>query len=334
MIEAVIGRRDGTVRTTTAEDVGDLTALRESDDLTWIDATDGDAGDLERLADAFDVHSLSVDDVAAGGRTKVEEFDAYTLVRVNVIDAGADAASGPTDDLRGTTLGLFIGANWLVTYAAEPVAAVDTVRAAVERNRNAASVRDRGADFLASRVVAELVEEYFDVLNEIEGRLERIEEAVIGDPSEATLHEINDVRRDLLAFRRLLWPTREAVAMLALSDVDHVRERTRKYYRDVYEELVELVELTETYRDLATGSRDVYLNALAMSTNDVMKKLTVVATIVLPLTFVAGVYGMNFGGSPYNMPELGWRFGYPAAMLGMAAVAALLVAYFRQEGWL
>ncbi|WP_137289671.1 magnesium/cobalt transporter CorA [Natronorubrum halophilum] len=333
MMDVVVGRRDGTVRTTTVERTADLTTLRDSSDLTWIDATDGTASDLHQLADAFDIHSLSVDDVAVGGRTKVEEFDDYTLVRVSSIESGV-ATSDPTDDLRGTTLGLFFGSNWLVTYAADPVDAVETVRTSVARDHGHASVHERGVDFLAYRIVTELVEEYFDVIDDIERRLERIEAAVIDDPSEATLHEINDVRYDLLAFRRLLWPTREAIAMLALGDVGHVHEKTRKYYRDAYEEIVELVELTETYRDLATGSRDVYLNTLAMSTNEVMKKLTVVATIVLPLTFVVGVYGMNFDGSPYNMPELGWTFGYPATMLGMAAVAALLLGYFWREGWL
>ena len=116
--------------------------------------------------------------------------------------------------------------------------------------------------------------------------------------------------------------------------VSGVGESTEKFYRDVYDHLVQLVDLTETYRDLASGARDIYLNALSMSTNDVMKTLTVVATIVLPLTFVAGVFGMNFGDGPFNMPELGWRFGYVAVVLGMTGMAAVLVVYFREEGWL
>jgi len=114
----------------------------------------------------------------------------------------------------------------------------------------------------------------------------------------------------------------------------HVRSGTQKYYRDVYDHLVQHVELVETYRDLASGARDIYLNTLSQSTNEVMKRLTVVATIILPLTFVVGVYGMNFGGGPYNMPELGWRFGYPAVMMGMGLIAAVMLGYFRSSGWL
>jgi magnesium transporter len=122
--------------------------------------------------------------------------------------------------------------------------------------------------------------------------------------------------------------------VLSRGDADHVQEATEKYYRDVYDHLVQHVELVETYRDLASGARDIYLNTLSQSTNEVMKRLTVVATIILPLTFVVGVYGMNFGGGPFNMPELEWRFGYPAVLLGMALTAAAMLQYFRAEGWL
>lgn len=127
---------------------------------------------------------------------------------------------------------------------------------------------------------------------------------------------------------------RDTLSILARGDPAHVGEETERYFRDVYEHLVQLVEFTETYRDLVTGTRDIYLNSLSMSTNEVMKKLTVVATIVLPLTFVAGIYGMNFAESPYNMPELAWEFGYPAVMLGMAAIALTMIVYFYRKDWL
>jgi magnesium transporter len=331
MTNAVVRRPDGTVRTTTVESAADLSAVRDADGVTWVDATGGDEDALALVSEAFALHDLSAEDVRVGGRAKVEEFDEYTLVRVNSVEDRTGSWT-VTDSIRDVSLGLFVGSDWLVSYSTEPLAAVDGVRDALVRGRG--RIRERGPDFLAYLVVTTLIEEYFRVLDDLEARLERIEDAVIDDPSSATLEEINDVRRDLLAFRRLVWPTREAIATLALGDVTNVDERTRRYYRDAYEELVELVELTETYRDLASGSRDIYLNTVAMSTNEVMKKLTVVATIVLPLTFVAGVYGMNFEGSPYNMPELAWTFGYPATMLGMLAVAVILLVYFRREGWL
>lgn len=330
-MDAVVREPDGTVQTTAIENAADLAMVRESDGVTWIDATGGDEGALALVSEAFGLHDLSADDVRAGGRAKVEEFDEYTLLRVNSVKRQTDSWT-VTDPIRDVSVGLFVGSDWLVSYSMEPLAAIDDVREALVRGRG--QIRKRGPDFLAYLVVTTLVEEYFHVLDDLEARLERIEDAVIDGPSSMTLEEINEVRRDLLAFRRLVWPTREAIATLALGDVTNIDELTRRYYRDAYEELVELVELTETYRDLASGSRDIYLNTVAMSTNEVMKKLTVVATIVLPLTFVAGVYGMNFEGSPYNMPELAWTFGYPATMLGMLAVAVILLVYFRHERWL
>lgn len=175
-----------------------------------------------------------------------------------------------------------------------------------------------------------IVDDYFEVLDRIEDQIEAVEEEVTTSTDVETLEVINNVRRELLSFRKLLWPTREAVGYLARGDPDQIREQTEKYFRDVYDHVVQLVDLTETYRDLASGARDIYLNTLSLSTNEVMKKLTVVATIVLPLTFVAGVYGMNFT----TMPELGWKYGYSAVMLGMVAMTAILVAYFREAGYI
>jgi len=131
-----------------------------------------------------------------------------------------------------------------------------------------------------------------------------------------------------------VWPAREAVGLLARGDPKEVQPQTEKYFRDIYDHLVQIVDLTETYRDLVAGARDIYLNTVSQSTNEVMKVLTVVATIFIPLTFVAGIYGMNFTGGPYNMPELEWTFGYPAAMLGMILMAAVMLAHFQRRGYL
>jgi magnesium transporter len=192
----------------------------------------------------------------------------------------------------------------------------------------------RDADFTAYRILDAVVDEYFAILDEIGRDIEAVEDRIIDDPDTETLEILNSLRRELLSVRRIVWPTRDAVSVLARGDADYVQASTEKYYRDVYDHLIQHVELVETYRDLASGARDIYLNTLSQSTNEVMKRLTVVATIILPLTFVVGVYGMNFGGGPYNMPELGWRFGYPAVLVGMALTATVMLRYFRSEGWL
>jgi magnesium transporter len=308
-----------------------LAAARERSGTTWVRAAAPTEAELDRLTDAFGLHALSVEDVQNAARPKTEQFDGHTFVLVKT----ARLERGETtfdEELSEVPVGLFVGRDWLVTCSPEPVPATERVWATLERGES--RLLERGPDFTACRVLDAVVDDYFDVLDDIETSIEAVENEVVGSPDVDTLERINAVRRDLLSFRKLLWPTREAMGVLARGDPDEVRESTEKYFRDVYDHCVQLVDLVETYRDLASGARDIYLNALSQSTNEVMKKLTVVATIVLPLTFVVGVYGMNFAGGPYNMPELGWTFGYPAVMLGMALVAVVLVAYFRHESWL
>ena len=323
-VEAVVY----TAEETTTYD--DLRAAREASGTTWVRASDASADEMERVADAFGIHLLSVEDVRNGVRPKTEEFDDHTFVLLKT----ATLRRGETsfrEEIAKRSVGFFLGDDWLVTMSPEPVGAVERVWEMVVREEG--RILRNGPDFATYRVADAVVDAYFDVLDQIEDQIEQVEEDVMTATDVETLETINNVRRELLSFRKLLWPSREAIGYLARGDPDQVREATEKYYRDVYDHLVQLVDLTETYRDLASGARDIYLNSLSLSTNEVMKKLTVVATIVLPLTFVVGVYGMNFEGGAYNMPELGWTYGYPAVMLGMLAVTVILVAYFRDSGY-
>jgi magnesium transporter len=315
----------------TVSEYDDLTAAREADGTTWVHLAQPDADTVERVAEAFDLHPLAIEDVRNDVRPKTEEFDRYTFVLLKT----ATLRRGETtfeEEIRDDPVGLFVGDDWLVTYARGPAEGIDRVRDAVERGDE--RLLHRGPDFTAYRVIDVVVDEYFDLLDTVEDKIESIEEAVLVSTDAETIEEIHSVRRELLSFRKLAWPTREAVGALARGDPDHVQEETEKYFRDVYDHLVQLVDLTETYRDLASGARDIYLNALSQSTNEVMKVLTVVATIFIPLTFVVGVYGMNFADSPLNMPELGWPYAYPAVMLGMAVVAVVMMAYFRRQGYI
>ncbi|MFC4449990.1 magnesium/cobalt transporter CorA [Halorussus aquaticus] len=323
-VEATVYTSDGTTTYT------DLQDARDAAGTTWVRASGATAEEMTEVASVFDVHSLSVEDVRNGVRPKTEEFDDHVFVLLKT----ATLRRGETtfeEEIRQRSVGFFVGDDWLVTMSMESVDAVERVWQMVVREEG--RILRRGPDFTAYRVIDGIADAYFDVLDEIEDQIERVENEVTTSTDLETLETINNVRRELLSFRKLLWPSREAIGYLARGDPDQIQEDTEKYYRDVYDHLVQLVDLTETYRDLANGARDIYLNTLSLSTNEVMKKLTVVATIVLPLTFVVGVYGMNFADGPYNMPELGWTYGYPAVMLGMLAVTLILVAYFREEGY-
>ncbi|MGB9964216.1 magnesium/cobalt transporter CorA [Halobacterium hubeiense] len=319
-VDCVVYAADGLAEWT------DLAAARDAAGTTWVRVTAPTDAELDRVTEAYDLHSLEVEDVLGDVRPKTEEYDEHTFVLVKAATLqGGDVAFA--DELRVEQAGLFVGDDWLVTLEPERVAALDEVWERVHREEP--RLASRGPDFTAYRCLDGVVDGYFSILDDIEDDIEAVEDEVVDAAGDDVLERINDLRRDLLSVRRLLWPTREAAGALARGDPEQIGEDAEKYYRDVYDHLVQLVDLVETYRDLTSGARDVYLNALSMSTNDAMKKLTVVATVILPLTFVAGVYGMNFE----HMPELGWRYSYPAVMVGMAAMAAILVAYFRREDW-
>ena len=309
----------------------DLTAARTAVGTTWVHVTDATPDEVEAVSSAFDLHSLTIEDIKNDVRANVQEFNAYTFVLVK----SASLTPGDTTfdkEVKTTPLGLFIGPDWVVTLSTGAVPSVQRVMDAVGRGDE--RLLHRGPDFTAYRVIDVIVDAYFDLLDEIETDIEQIEEEVTTSTDIETLERINDVRRDLLSFRKQVWPAREAIGVLARGDPKQIQPQTEKYFRDVYDHLVQIVDLTETYRDLVAGARDIYLNTVSQSTNEVMKVLTVVATIFIPLTFVVGVYGMNFADSPYNMPELGWTFGYPAVMIGMVVVVAVLLAHFRQRGYL
>ncbi|MFT4921497.1 MAG: magnesium transporter [Haloarculaceae archaeon] len=315
----------------TVESHDDAAAAKAAEGTTWVRATGATPAELDRVADAFDLHPLTVEDVHNDVRPKTEEFSEYsfTLVKDAELRRGERTFEEEIDD---EAVGIYLGEDWLVTLALAEVPAIDRVwESLLDEDRR---LLQRGVDFVAYRVVDRLVDEYFEILDEIETQIETIEEEVLVSTEIETLERINSVRRDLLAFRKIAWPTREAVTLLARGDPPFVAQETEKYYRDVADHLVQVVDLIETYRDLTNGARDIYLNTLSQSTNEVMKTLTLVATIFIPLTFVVGVYGMNFADSPFNMPELGWTFGYPAVLVGMALIAAIVLVHFRRRGWL
>jgi magnesium transporter len=305
----------------------DIEAAKRAAGTTWVRAHDASIEELDRVADAFGIHRLSVEDVANNVHAKTEEFSDHTFVLVKTAELTRGDRSFD-EEVSERPVGVFFGDDWLVTLSTAPIPVVDRVWSAVHREDS--RLLQRGPDFTAYRVIDVVVDEYFTLLDRIETQIEAVEEAVLVSTDIETLERINAVRRDLLSFRKVAWPAREAVGVLARGDPEQIQEETEKYFRDVYDHLVQIVDLTQTYRDLASGARDIYLNTLSQSTNEVMKRLTVIAIVFLPLTFVAGLFGMNFAA----IPELEWQYAYHAAVLGMALVALVLAAYFREQGYL
>jgi magnesium transporter len=319
-VDAIVYSSDGIT------EYGDVDAAKAATGTTWVRANEATPEQLREVATAFDIHPLAIEDVENGVRPKTEEYTAHTFTLLKTAELTKGEATFE-EEVETDPVGIFIGPDWVVSLAPGSDEPVDRVwRAVVNRDER---LLERGPDFTAYRIADVIVDEYFTVLDRIETSIERIEEKVVDSTEIETLEAINGVRRDLLSFRKVAWPAREALSVLARGDPAQVSESSEKYFRDVYDHLIQVVDLIETYRDLASGARDIYLNTVAQSTNEVMKVLTVIATIFLPLTFVVGVYGMNFE----TMPELGWTFGYPAIMLGMALIALLMLWYFREQGY-
>ncbi|MFC7043965.1 magnesium/cobalt transporter CorA [Halonotius sp. GCM10025705] len=326
-VHAVVYTPDGVER------YDELDAAVSAPGETWIHASAADPTAMNALSDRFGIHQLAVEDVLnEGTRPKTEEYETHTFVLMKTTQLSQRDEIEFHKEVQTSSVGFFIGEDWLVTMSTGVDAVIDPT--AAEWDRNASRFADRGTDFLAYRIMDGIVDDYFDLLDEIEDDIEAVEEQVLEEPDPQILEVLNDVRRDLLAFRKTAWPAREAIAYLSRGDIPQVADANEKYFRDVYDHLVQVVDLIETYRDLTSGSRDIYLNTVSQSTNDVMKTLTVVATIFIPLTFVVGVYGMNFADSPFAMPELYWTYGYPAVMIGMAILAGMLLVHFRRQNWI
>jgi magnesium transporter len=187
-----------------------------------------------------------------------------------------------------------------------------------------------GADFLAYTLIDAIVDGYFSVLEEMGERIVDVEEELALTPDRSTLHLINGMKKEIIFLRKAVWPLREAISFLERGDSDLLSEATRLYFRDVYDHTVQVIDTVETYRDLLSGMLDLYLSSISNRTNEIMKFLTIVGTIFMPLTFLVGVYGMNFK----HMPELEWHFGYYALWLLMLAISAVMAIYFRRKRWL
>ena len=303
----------------------DLAALvARGSDTTWIDVQGfGDEAFLERMRAALGLHPLAMADIVnVPQRPKVEKYGD----RVLVIAQMAQLARDGTVEIE--QLGLVIGPNWLASFQERPGDCFDSVR---ERIRSPGTkIRAEGPDYLAYALLDSVVDAFYPVIESIARTLESLEAAILEQPSRATLHAVHGTRRVLLHLHRIQWQQREAIAAMMRDETLPIRDSVRVYLRDVHDHAIQVLDAIETYREVCVGLTDLYLSSANHRMNEAMQALTVVATIFIPLTFIVGVYGMNFD----YMPELRWRWAYPAVWFLMIAIAAGLVAWFRNRGWI
>ena len=298
--------------------------------VLWIDV-DG-LGDTQLIADLgriYQLHKLALEDVThPQQRPKVDLYEGFIYITLRMLHDNG----GRVDTEQ---LSLFVGKDFVLTFQEGiPGDCLEVVR---ERLRKDPGRLQAGSgDLLAYYLLDAVIHGYFPFLERLGERLETLEDEVLVAPSREVVREIHDVKRDLLSIRRAVWPLRDAFNTLTREENPIIRHETRLFLRDLYDHSIQLVDLVETYRELGSSLMDIYLSSISNKMNGIMKMLTMITTIFVPLTFIAGIYGMNFNTekSPWNMPELNARWGYPLCILFMMVVAGLELWYFRTRGWL
>jgi magnesium transporter len=302
--------------------------LRAGHGVVWVDVSGlGDVSVVQRIGEMFDLHPLALEDVLnVTQRPKVEEYGEHVFIVTRM----------PIPDDPGHTeqIAMFLGRGFVVTFQEVPGRdCIDPVRERIRRQR--ARIVGAGPDYLAYAVLDAIVDAYFPLLDELGDRLEAVEAEVLHGDDRSVVGRVHALTRELTGIRRVLLPLRESIAQILREETPLVTDATRLYLRDTLDHAIRLIELVESQRDLASSVLHVYLTLASNRLNDVMKVLTIITTVFMPLGLIAGIYGMNFdrGASPWNMPELGWRYGYVFALGVMVAVGAAMLLFFRSRKW-
>jgi magnesium transporter len=329
-----------------------LENLNELDELAvvpqpwigWLDVRGlGTQEVLEQVGKRFDIHALALADVVnAPQRPKTEHYDNHLLIisQMAQLETLQDEAQD-RHRLGMEQVTIVLGRGWVVTFqeSDENGDVLEPVRQRIRQSRG--KIRHSGADYLAYALLDAVVDGYYPVLEELGQGLEELEMRVLSRPSQVSGQQIHNLKRTLLLLRRGIWPMRDALSNLMRGDeledgTSPMNEATLVYLRDVYDHSVQIVDMIETYREFAASLMDVYLSSVNNRMNEVVKVLTIISTIFLPLSFIAGIYGMNFdtSASPWNMPELKWPYGYEFSLFLMLATAASMLLVFRHFGWI
>lgn len=306
------------------ETADELAAYRDAPGLTWVDVNGiHDVELIARLGERFNLHPLLLEDVvSAHQRPKFEVHGEHLYLVFKML-----LRSEEGDEIEMEQLSVVIGDGFVLTFQERERDTFDPVRRRL--TDPASRLRQHGADFLAYALVDTVVDNYFAVLEWLGDRIEELEDRLVESPEPATLREVYDVKRTLVQLRHAVWPLRDALAAMGRGDTPLVQPATQPYLRDVQDHTLRVIDTIETYRDMAATLIEMYLSGTSHRLNQVMRVLTVVATLFIPLTFIVGVYGMNFR----HMPELEWYWGYPVIMALMAVLLGGMAVFFKVKRW-
>jgi magnesium transporter len=298
--------------------------LATGEGLLWVDMEDLTNGDAELLSNVFHFHPLAVEDCVSKNihPPKIDDFEDYLFITVHGINYHIES-----DVVETTELSLFLGKNYVVTSHDVPMRSISSM---LDRIRKDGRLMRRGIDFFAHDLIDALVDNIMPTIEEMDEKNDQLEAEALHEPKRETLMSIMQLKRSILALTRVILPQREIVNRLSRGEYALISERAQIYYRNIYDHLVRIEMLTLGLRDMTESVLSTYLSSVSNRMNEVMKVLTLIATIFIPLTFIAGIYGMNFA----NMPELQWRYGYFGILIIMAVIGISLVVHFRRRKWL
>ena len=313
------------LRERTFENPREAFPLSTREGISWLDF-DGifDVGLIERVGQEFGLHPLLLEDVLhPGERSKIEDYGEYLFVVLKMLRFEEQAR-----EVLSEQISLVLGRNYLLSFREHPGDILEPIRLRLRAGKGL--IRKSGADYLAYAVIDTVVDHYFVILERSGDLIEEVETEILSRPESEALHDIYEWKQNMISIRKSVWPLREVVNHLLREESDLVQAGTKLFLRDVYDHTIQVVEAVESTRDTLSGMLDLYLSINSNRMNEVMKVLTIIATIFIPLTFVAGIYGMNF----QYMPELGMRWAYPVVWAVMIGVAGFMLILFRRKGWL
>jgi magnesium transporter len=297
--------------------------FKDKPTVTWIDVVGlENKAAIEKLGAEFNLHPLLIEDIITFQRPKFEDFDDYIFLSLKLL-----AFDEEKERIRAKQVTLIFGKNFVISFQEEEKGVFNGVKDRIRNGKG--KIKNMGPDYLVYALIDAIVDGYFIVLDEIGERVDDLEEMLLSESEDNTAQTINTLKRDVIFFRKSVWPLREVIGALSKQEPPLVREQTEVYLSDVYDHTIQIIDSVETFRDVLSGMLDLYLSNISKRLNEVMKVLTIISTIFIPLTFIAGVYGMNF----HFMPELSWKWGYIIFWLIIITVSSLMVYYFRKKKW-
>jgi magnesium transporter len=302
----------------------ELRSEKDKPGITWINI-DGlqDTKLLEDIGNIFGLHPLVLEDILnTEQRPKMEDYCNYIYLVLRNFTNQADG------NLQSEQISIILGKNFVLSFRERPGNLFEPIRQRLSNNKG--RIRKSGADYLVHAIIDNIVDNYFIVLEKLEEKIEFLEDDLVTKTTPVTLQTIHDLKRELIFLRKSLWPLREAINSLERADSTLINESTGIYFKDIYDHIIAIIDTVETFRDMLSGMLDIYLSSVSYKLNEVMKVLTIIATIFMPLTYLAGVYGMNFK----YMPELEWRWGYFACLGVMLLVTVAMIFYFKKKKWI